>query len=63
MTDTGVTTDGLRRRRRLAEAAHAGTAEVARPVMAATLTTIAVFFPVVYVRGSPVRSSGTRRSA
>ncbi len=34
-----------------AQAAHEGTREVARPVIAATLTTIAVFFPVVYVPG------------
>ena len=38
-------------RKRVAAAATRGTAEVARPVMAATLTTIAVFFPVVYVPG------------
>ena len=38
-------------RRRVAEAAYQGTREVARPVVAATLTTIAVFFPVVYVPG------------
>jgi HAE1 family hydrophobic/amphiphilic exporter-1 len=38
-------------RRRVAEAAFKGTREVARPVIAATLTTIAVFFPVVYVSG------------
>ena len=38
-------------RRRVALAAHQGTREVARPVIAATLTTIAVFFPVVYVPG------------
>ncbi len=39
------------RRRTLAEAALQGTREVARPVLAATFTTIAVFFPVVYVQG------------
>jgi HAE1 family hydrophobic/amphiphilic exporter-1 len=38
-------------RRRVAESAHVGAREVARPVVAATLTTIAVFFPVVYVPG------------
>ena len=38
-------------RRQVAVAAHEGTREVARPVMAASLTTIAVFFPVVYVPG------------
>jgi HAE1 family hydrophobic/amphiphilic exporter-1 len=46
-----VVTAGLERRRGLAEAAYLGTAEVARPVIAASLTTIAVFFPVVYVPG------------
>ena len=35
----------------MALAAYEGTREVARPVIAATLTTIAVFFPVVYVPG------------
>ncbi len=39
------------KRRQVALAAHRGTREVARPVVAATLTTIAVFFPVVYVPG------------
>ena len=38
-------------RRRVVQSALVGTREVARPVMAATLTTIAVFFPVVYVPG------------
>lgn len=38
-------------RRAVAEAALTGTSEMARPVVAATLTTIAVFFPVVYVPG------------
>jgi hydrophobic/amphiphilic exporter-1 (mainly G- bacteria), HAE1 family len=38
-------------RRTVAVAALRGTREVARPVVAATLTTIAVFFPVVYVPG------------
>jgi len=38
-------------RRRVAQAAFDGAREVARPVIAATLTTIAVFFPVVYVPG------------
>jgi HAE1 family hydrophobic/amphiphilic exporter-1 len=38
-------------RRTVAECAHVGAREVARPVVAATLTTIAVFFPVVYVPG------------
>ena len=38
-------------RRAVAMAAYRGTREVARPVMAASLTTIAVFFPVVYVPG------------
>jgi len=48
---SAVVTPRLQRRRSLAEAAYIGTAEVARPVIAATLTTIAVFFPVVYVPG------------
>ena len=38
-------------RRRVADSALRGTGEMARPVIAATLTTIAVFFPVVYVPG------------
>lgn len=38
-------------RRIVAEAAERGTREMARPVLASTLTTIAVFFPVVYVPG------------
>ncbi len=38
-------------KRSVAMAAYLGTREVARPVMAASLTTIAVFFPVVYVPG------------
>jgi HAE1 family hydrophobic/amphiphilic exporter-1 len=38
-------------RRRVVRAAHQGAREVARPVVAATLTTIAVFFPVIYVPG------------
>jgi len=40
-----------RLRRFVASCAARGTGEVARPVMASTLTTIAVFFPVVYVPG------------
>jgi len=35
----------------LAHSAEKGASQVARPVLAATLTTIAVFFPVVYVPG------------
>lgn len=35
----------------MADAAAGATGEVARPVLASTLTTIAVFFPVVYVPG------------
>ena len=35
-------------RRRIATAVYEGAREVARPVIAATLTTIAVFFPVVW---------------
>lgn len=38
-------------RRFIAASAATGTGEVARPVLASTLTTIAVFFPVVYVPG------------
>jgi len=38
-------------RRMVADAAARGASEMARPVVAATLTTIAVFFPVVYVPG------------
>jgi len=38
-------------RRLVAQCAVVGTGEVARPVLAATLTTVAVFFPVVYVPG------------
>ncbi len=39
------------KKREAAAAAAAGTSEMARPVIAATLTTVAVFFPVVYVPG------------
>lgn len=46
----GENTD-IARRRILASAAEKGTGEVARAVFAATLTTVAVFFPVVYVPG------------
>ncbi|MDH3198027.1 MAG: efflux RND transporter permease subunit, partial [Candidatus Krumholzibacteria bacterium] len=42
---------GIAGRRVVAEAAEVGTREVARAVLAATLTTVAVFFPVVYVPG------------
>lgn len=38
-------------KRHIAAAAERGTREMARPVLAATLTTVAVFFPVVYVKG------------
>jgi HAE1 family hydrophobic/amphiphilic exporter-1 len=38
-------------KRAVASCSEIGTREVARPVLAATLTTIAVFFPVVYVPG------------
>ena len=38
-------------RRKVALAAERGAGEMARPVIAATLTTVAVFFPVVYVPG------------
>ena len=43
--------EGMERKRLVAAASASGTSEMARPVMAATLTTIAVFFPVVYVPG------------
>ena len=39
------------RRQSIAMSAERGTSEVARAVFAATLTTVAVFFPVVYVPG------------
>jgi len=42
---------GSAAKRTVAYCAEIGTKEVARPVLAATLTTIAVFFPVVYVPG------------
>ena len=42
---------GIEAKRAVAGCAEIGTREVARPVLAATLTTIAVFFPVVYVPG------------
>jgi len=42
---------GIDAKRAVAGCAELGTREVARPVLAATLTTIAVFFPVVYVPG------------
>ncbi len=38
-------------RRWVARCCESGTKEMARPVLASTLTTIAVFFPVVYVPG------------
>jgi HAE1 family hydrophobic/amphiphilic exporter-1 len=42
---------GFEAKRAVADCAEVGTREVARAVLAATLTTIAVFFPVVYVPG------------
>ena len=42
---------GIPAHRVRAMAAEIGTREMARPVVAATLTTVAVFFPVVYVPG------------
>lgn len=42
---------GIETKRFVAQSAEVGTREVARPVLAATLTTVAVFFPVVYVPG------------
>ncbi|MEJ2722564.1 MAG: efflux RND transporter permease subunit, partial [bacterium] len=47
----GTATSLIDRRREVAEASVRGTGEVARAVLAATFTTIAVFFPVVYVPG------------
>ncbi|MFH1754454.1 MAG: efflux RND transporter permease subunit [Candidatus Latescibacterota bacterium] len=44
-------TDIFTKRSMIALAAEQGTSEVARAVFAATLTTVAVFFPVVYVPG------------
>ncbi|UCH83639.1 MAG: efflux RND transporter permease subunit [Candidatus Latescibacterota bacterium] len=41
----------IERKREVAGASVKGTGEVARAVLAATLTTVAVFFPVVYVPG------------
>ena len=41
----------LQLRNLIADVSATGTLEVARPVVAATLTTVAVFFPVVYVPG------------
>lgn len=38
-------------RRAIAESAHGGTREMANAIIASTLTTVAVFFPVVYVPG------------
>jgi hydrophobic/amphiphilic exporter-1 (mainly G- bacteria), HAE1 family len=49
--DTNRDQPGLERRRQVAAAAAKGSSEMARPVIAATLTTIAVFFPVIYVPG------------
>jgi HAE1 family hydrophobic/amphiphilic exporter-1 len=42
---------GIERKRFVAAACERGGREMARPVIAATLTTVAVFFPVVYVPG------------
>jgi HAE1 family hydrophobic/amphiphilic exporter-1 len=50
-SDSPLETRSLLRHRLRAEAARRGTGEVARPVIASTLTTVAVFFPVVYVPG------------
>jgi HAE1 family hydrophobic/amphiphilic exporter-1 len=43
--------DKVERRRSVAACSVAGTTEMARAVFATTLTTVAVFFPVVYVPG------------
>ncbi|NIM19864.1 MAG: hypothetical protein GTO51_06425 [Candidatus Latescibacteria bacterium] len=48
---SGSRDDVFARRRTIAMSAERGTGEVARAVFAATLTTVAVFFPVVYVPG------------
>ncbi len=50
-TSSGADIHGMAARRIVASAAELGTTEVARAVIAATLTTVAVFFPVVYVPG------------
>jgi HAE1 family hydrophobic/amphiphilic exporter-1 len=47
----GLQRDPMERKRLVADCAVIGTSEVARAVLAATLTTVAVFFPVVYVPG------------
>ncbi|MFQ5511875.1 MAG: efflux RND transporter permease subunit [Candidatus Krumholzibacteriia bacterium] len=49
--DAPASASELTRRRMVADSAIVGTGEVARAVVAATLTTVAVFFPVVYVPG------------
>ncbi len=58
LEDDGTLTDAamadsnhLAVRREVAVAAERGSTEMAKPVIAATLTTIAVFFPVIYVPG------------
>jgi HAE1 family hydrophobic/amphiphilic exporter-1 len=48
--DAGIGARGVARRF-VASAAATGTGEVARAVLASTFTTVAVFFPVVYVPG------------
>ncbi len=48
---SSVDTHSMEFKRDIAASAEFGTTEVARAVVAATLTTIAVFFPVVYVPG------------
>lgn len=53
--DAIVVLENIHRRREngltIREAAVEGTKEVAMPVIASTLTTVAVFFPIVYVEG------------
>jgi HAE1 family hydrophobic/amphiphilic exporter-1 len=44
------------------EAAIKGTTEVGMAVTASTLTTVAVFFPLVFVQGVAGSCSATRRS-
>jgi hydrophobic/amphiphilic exporter-1 (mainly G- bacteria), HAE1 family len=46
-----VDRDSIETRRTVAEAANVGTREMANAIVASTLTTVAVFFPVVYVPG------------
>jgi HAE1 family hydrophobic/amphiphilic exporter-1 len=51
LAESKASGDEVTEKRRVASCAEIGTKEVARAVIAATLTTVAVFFPVVYVPG------------